>query len=108
MSDNLVHDLTVAKQHLLGMLVTVQLAAGLGPRGDVHVLLEPEVQARRVFWKRRRDLSDQLKRWRSKRLARLVARLTALHRALLDNSQTLELRLAQGLSDIARFAAQRV
>ena len=84
-----------------------QLAARLGPRGDVHQLLETEVQARRVFWKDRRDLGEQLKRWRGKRLARLVARLTALHRALLGNSQTAELLLAQGLSDIARFAAQR-
>ena len=84
-----------------------QLAARLGPRGDVHALLEAEVQARRVFWKDRRDLTDQLKRWRGKRLARLVARLAALHRALLGNSQSAELLLAQGLSDIARFAAQR-
>jgi len=84
-----------------------QLAARLGPRGDVHQLLEAEVQARRVFWKDRRDLGEQLKRWRGKRLARLVARLAALHRALLGNSQTAELLLAQGLSDIARFAAQR-
>lgn len=84
-----------------------QLAAKLGPRGDVHALLEAEVQARRVFWKDRRDLADQLKRWRGKRLARLVARLTALHRALLGNSQTAELLLSQGLADIARFAAQR-
>ena len=83
------------------------LAARLGPRGDIHALLEAEVQARRVFWKDRRDLTDQLKRWRGTRLARLVTRLTALHRALLGNSQTAELLLAQGLSDIARFAAQR-
>ena len=83
------------------------LAARLGGRGDVHALLETEVQARRVFWKDRRDLTEQLKRWRGKRLARLVARLTALHRALLTNSQAAELLLAQGLADIARFAAQR-
>lgn len=84
-----------------------QLAARIGPRGDVHTLLEAEVQARRVFWKDRRDLTDQLKRWRGKRLARLVARLTSLHRSLLGNSQAAELLLAQGLADIARFAAQR-
>ena len=84
-----------------------QLAARLGARGDVHALLEAEVQSRRVFWKDRRDLTDQLKRWRGKRLARLVARLTALHRGLLGNSQNAELLLAQGLSEIARFAAQR-
>ena len=83
------------------------LAARLGPRGDVHALMESEVQARRVFWKDRRDLTEQLKRWRGKRLARLVARLTALHRALLANSQTAELLLAHGLAEIARFAAPR-
>ncbi|MFM5918599.1 MAG: DNA polymerase III subunit delta [Novosphingobium sp.] len=84
-----------------------QLAAKLGPRGDIPGLMDAEVQARRVFWKDRRDITEQLKRWRGKRLARLVSRLTALHRALLGNSQTAELLLAQGLSEIARFAAQR-
>ena len=78
-----------------------------GPRGDVHTLLEAEVLARRVFWKDRRDLADQLKRWRGKRLARLIDRLIELHRALLANSQNAELLLAHGLAEIARAAAQR-
>ena len=85
----------------------VQLAARMGPRGDVKSFLEGEVQTRRVFWKDRRDLDVQLRRWRGKRLARLVARLVELHRALLGNSQNAELLLAQGLADIARAAAVR-
>ena len=85
----------------------VQLAARLGPRGDVSTFLEGEVQARRVFWKDRRDIDTQLRRWRGKRLARLVARLVELHRALLANSQTAELLLAQGLAEITRAAAAR-
>ena len=85
----------------------VQLAARMGPRGDVNSFLEGEVQTRRVFWKDRRDLDVQLRRWRGKRLARLVARLVELHRALMGNSQNAELLLAQGLADIARAAAAR-
>lgn len=85
----------------------VQLAARLGPRGDVSAFLEGEVQTRRVFWKDRRDLDMQLRRWRGKRLARLVARLVELHRALLANSQTAELLLAQSLAEITRAAAAR-
>jgi DNA polymerase-3 subunit delta len=84
-----------------------QLAAKLGPRGDAAALIEVEAAARRVFWKDKRDLAVQLKRWRGKRLERLVDRLIGLHRALLSNSQNAELLLAQGLASIARAAAQR-
>ncbi len=84
-----------------------QLAAKLGPRGDAAELIESEAAARRVFWKDKRDLGMQLKRWRGKRLERLVDRLMDLHRALLGNSQNAELLLAQGLAAIARAAAQR-
>lgn len=82
-----------------------QLAAKLGPRGDVGALLDAEQTARRVFWKDKRDLGVQLRRWRGRRLARLVERLIELHRSLLTNSQTAELLLAQGLAEIARAAA---
>jgi DNA polymerase-3 subunit delta len=37
----------------------------------------------------------------------LAERLVALHRALMANSQDAELLLAQGLTEIARAAAQR-
>lgn len=84
-----------------------QLAARLGPRGDINALLEAESQARRVFWKDKRDLSNQLRKWRGPRLARLVDRLVELHRALLTNSQNAELLLAQGLAQIAAAAAPR-
>lgn len=83
----------------------VQLSGKLGPRGDIAALLKAESAARRVFWKDERDLAQQLKRWRGRKLARLVDRLVALHRALLGNSQNAELLLAQGLAEIARAAA---
>jgi DNA polymerase-3 subunit delta len=85
----------------------VGLAAKLGPRGDVQALIEAEGAARRIFWKDKRDIAEQLRRWRGKRLERLVERLVALHRALLGNSQNAELLLAQGLAEIARAAGQK-
>ena len=83
------------------------LAAKLGPRGDVNALLEAEKRARRLFWRDERDLSVQLRRWRGRKLDRLVSRLMDLHRALLTNNQSAELLLAQGLAEIARAAAPR-
>ncbi len=83
------------------------LAAKVGPRGDIVSMIESEAAARRVFWKDKRDLTEQLKRWRGPRLARLVDRLIGLHRALLANSQQAELLLAQGLAEIARAASRR-
>lgn len=85
----------------------VQLAAKLGPRGDVAALIESEAAARRIFWKDKRDLGEQLRRWRGRRLERLVAKLMQLHRALLTNSQNAELLLSQGLAEITRVAAVR-
>jgi DNA polymerase III subunit delta len=78
------------------------LAAKLGPRGDVAKLMDSE----RVFWKEKRDISVQLGRWKGKRLERLIQRLTALHTALLTNSQNAELLLAQELAEIARAAGR--
>lgn len=83
------------------------LAAKLGPRGDVNALLSAEKAARRVFWKDERDLGVQLRRWKGKKLERLVDKLAGLHKALLGNSQNAELLLAQGLAEIARAAAPR-
>lgn len=85
----------------------VQLAARMGPRGNVRQFIEAESNARRVFWKDSRDLIEQLTRWRGRKLARLVDKLVELHRALLANSQNAELLLAQGLAEIARAAAAR-
>lgn len=83
------------------------LAAKLGARGDVNALLAAEKQARRIFWKDERDLGVQLRRWRGKKLERLVDKLAGLHRSLLGNSQNAELLLAQGLAEISRAAAPR-
>ena len=83
------------------------LAAKLGPRGDVNALLTAEKAARRIFWKDERDLGIQLRRWKGRKLARLVDKLAGLHKALLSNSQNAELLLAQGLAEIARAAAPR-
>lgn len=84
-----------------------QLAGKLGARGDVRAVLEAEKAARRVFWKDERDLAVQLKRWRGRRLERLVERLAALHPALLTNSHSAELLLSHGLTEIARAASAR-
>ena len=81
------------------------LSAKLGARGDIRRLLEEERRARRIFWRDERDLDKQLQRWRGRALDRLVSRLTELHRALLSNSQSAELVLAQGLAEITRFAS---
>lgn len=83
------------------------LAAKLGPRGDVNALLTAEKAARRIFWKDERDLGVQLRRWRGRKLERLVEKLAGLHKALLGNSQNAELLLAQGLAEIARAVAPR-
>lgn len=84
-----------------------QIAAKIGPRGNVAAALEAEKRARRIFWKDERDIAAQLKHWRGRELDRLVAKLVALHRALLANSQSAELLLSQGLAEIARRAAAR-
>ncbi|WEK45334.1 MAG: DNA polymerase III subunit delta [Candidatus Andeanibacterium colombiense] len=83
------------------------LSAKLGSRGDISKLLEVEKRARRIFWRDERDLSVQLRRWRGRKLDRLVSRLVELHRALLTSNQSAELLLAQGLAEIARAAATR-
>ncbi len=84
-----------------------QLSAKLGSGRDVTRLIEAEASARRVFFRDKRDLADQLRRWQGRRMERLVEKLVALHRALLANSQSSELLLAQGLAEIARVAAAR-
>ncbi len=83
-----------------------QLAARMGPRGNIGEFIEAEAAARRVFFKEKREIGVQLRKWRGARLERLVARLVDLHRQLLTNSQTAELLLAQGLAQIARQAAR--
>lgn len=84
-----------------------QLAAKVGSRGDVAALLEQETRARRIFFRDKRDLAVQLRRWQGRRLERLVQRLVALHRTLMSNNQSAELLLAQALAEIARAASDK-
>ena len=84
-----------------------QLSAKIGPRGDINGVIQAEKRARRIFWRDERDLSVQLRRWRGKKLDRLLTKLLELHRALLANSQSADLLLSQGLAEIARAAAPR-
>lgn len=79
------------------------LAARVPPREDLPRFLERE----NVFFRDRRPIEDQLRRWPSHKLDRLVGRLTELHRSLLANSQGADLLLAQSLTQIARVAAGR-
>ena len=83
-----------------------KLAGKLGPRGNVAKLIAAESAARRVFFKEQKELTEQLTRWQGRKLARLVDKLTQLHRALLRDSQNAELLLAQGLAEIARAAGR--
>lgn len=84
-----------------------QIAAKAGASGDINAVIQSEKAARRIFWKDERDITVQVRRWRGKRLDRLVSRLMDLHRALLANNQSGEVLLAQGLTEIARAAAPR-
>jgi len=83
-----------------------QLSARMRPGEDVGSFVEAQKRARRVFFKDERDLAEQLRIWRGRRLDRLVSRLTALHQALLANSQQAELLLSQEIAWIARVAAR--
>jgi DNA polymerase III subunit delta len=84
-----------------------QLAARMGPNGNINAFLEQEMQARRVFFKDKPDLMLQLQKWRGARLERLLERLALLHRAMMNDSTGSTLRLQQALAEIARAAAAR-
>ena len=81
-----------------------QLAARLG-RGNLRQFIAAESQARRIFFKEVRDIELQLGIWRGDALTWLVQHLTAMHRALIGNSQMAEVLLVQGLTDVAVKAA---
>jgi len=84
-----------------------QLAAKLGRRSDVSAFVQSQKGTRLVFFRDVGEITRQLQRWRGRRLERLIERLVALHRELLANSTHADLLLAQGLTEIARAAAQR-
>ena len=83
-----------------------QLSARMRPGEDLGSFIDAQKRARRIFFKDERDISQQLGIWRGRRLDRLVSRLTALHQALLANSQQAELLLSQEIAWIAREAAR--
>jgi DNA polymerase-3 subunit delta len=81
-----------------------QLAALLGRRSDIGAFVQSKKGSPLVFFRDTAEITNQLRRWRGKRLERLIDRLIALHRDLLANSQHADLLLAQGLTEIARAA----
>ena len=84
-----------------------QITAKLGPRGSLDDLGRGEKAQLGIFFREERDVRAQLKAWHRRKLERLGPRLVEMHRSLLSNSQAAETLLAQGLVDIARFAARR-
>jgi DNA polymerase-3 subunit delta len=83
-----------------------QLAGRMRSRSDVNAFLEQEMAARRVFFRDKPDLAQQLRRWRGRKLGRLVERLMNLHRQILADNRNGEIVLSQGLAEIARAAAR--
>ena len=79
-----------------------QLSGKLDKRGDINALLEQE----RVFFRDKADIAIQMRRWRGRKLERLLAKLADMHRALLADNRNAELLLAQGFAEIARAAAR--
>lgn len=84
-----------------------QLNAKLGRSDQIEAFVEAETKARRVFFKDSRDISVQLRRWRGRKLERLVSRLVDLHRDLLAHSPASEILLAQALAGVAAAAGRR-
>ena len=82
------------------------LAARAGTGGNLNAFLDAEIQARRVFFRDKPDLMLQLHKWRGARIERLLARLSALHRALLHDSAGASLRMSQAIVEIARVSAR--
>jgi DNA polymerase-3 subunit delta len=82
------------------------LAARAGTAANLNAFVDAEIQARRVFFRDKPDLMLQLQKWRGARIERLVSRLTALHRALLNDSTAASLRMSQAIVEIARVSAR--
>lgn len=83
-----------------------QLTGRMAGRSDINAFLEQEMAARRVFFRDKPDLANQLRRWRGRRLERLLERLISLHRSLLADSRNADLLLWHALAEIARAAAR--
>lgn len=95
--------------------VLAQIAARLGPKGRIENLAPGEKMQLGIFFREERDIRAQYARWVTPvsrkqsdlKLERLIARIAGLHRALIANSAAAELLLAQELTLITRFAANR-
>ena len=83
------------------------LTARHGPGADIGNLSNADLRMHGIFWRDKREVAEQARRWSGRRLERLSSRLADLHRALLGNSAMAELLLTQGLAEIARFASTR-
>ena len=96
----------------VGLLLAVErraaqlsrIDARLSQGGSLSGMSRGEKAALGLF-REEAEISDQARRWRGARLARLVEKLAELHRTMLTNSRDAELLLAQGLTEIARAAA---
>lgn len=92
-----------------------QIAGRIGAGGRIPSLGPGEKMQLGIFFREERAITHQFERWtmpaakgsRETRLDRLLQRLVALHRALLANSQSAEILLAQELAEIARYVARR-
>lgn len=80
------------------------LGARLGPADNLARFVDSEAGARRIFWKDKAAIGQQLRNWRGPRAERLVHRLLALHQAMLANSADAEMLLSQELATLARQA----
>ena len=81
------------------------LSARLGPGENLARFLDAEANARRIFWRDKATLAEQLRHWRGPLLGRLVQRLLQLHQLMLANSADAELLLGQEMTTIARMAS---
>lgn len=80
------------------------LAARMTPGENLSRFIDSEANARRIFWRDKAVLGEQLRNWNGARLERLGQRLLALHQAMLSNSVDADLFLAQELATITRLA----
>lgn len=81
------------------------LSSRMAPGDNLARFLDGEANARRIFWRDKAILGEQMRNWRGARLERLVQRLLALHQTMLSNSADAELFLAQELATITRMAS---
>lgn len=81
------------------------LSSRIAPGQSMAQFLDSEANARRIFWRDKAVLGEQLRAWRGPRLERLVHRLLATHQAMLTNSADAELLLTQELAIITRLAS---